>query len=141
MSDPHYQEILNSDIPVVNLPNKAGCIRLIAGQYDDQKGAAKTFTPINLWDMRLNAGNAVTLKAPESHNVSLLVLSGALLVNDETLKTKELAQLTREGDALTLDIREETIALFMSGEPIDEPIVGHGPFVMNTQDEIRTAIR
>lgn len=140
MSDPHYQEILSEAIPVVELPHEAGILRLIAGEYGDQNGAAKTFTPINLWDMRLKAGKTVTLPLPEGHNTSLLVLSGEVAVKDETLSTRELAQLTREGDALSLEVRKDSIILLMGGEPLNEPIAGHGPFVMNTQDEIRTAM-
>lgn len=141
MSDPHYQEILNTDIPIVNLPGEAGFIRLIAGDYDEIKGAAKTFTPVNLWDMRLKAGHKVDLVVPEKHNAFILVLAGDVILNDsEQLGPKELAQFTREGEAVSLEVQEDSTIFLMSGEPIDEPVVGHGPFVMNTHDEINTAM-
>lgn len=141
MSDPHYQEILNTDIPIVNLPGEAGFIRLIAGKYDGIKGAAKTFTPVNLWDMHLKAGHKVDLVVPEHHNAFILVLAGDVTINDsEQLGPKELAQFTREGEAVSLEVQEDSTILLMSGEPIDEPVVGHGPFVMNTHDEINKAM-
>lgn len=140
MGDPRYQEILNKDIPVADLAGDAGHLRLIAGNYNGKEGAAETFTPLNLWDMRLKGGKSVTLSIPEGHNASLLVLSGKIGAGGETLGRKELAQFTREGDTLTLDVQEDTVALLMSGAPIDEPIVGRGPFVMNTHDEIRAAM-
>ncbi len=141
MSDPHYQEILNADIPIVNLPGDAGFIRLIAGEYDYIKGAAKTFTPVNLWDIRLKAGYKVDLVVPEHHNAFILVLAGDVTLDDsEQLGPKELAQFTREGEAVSLEVQEDSTIFLMSGEPIDEPVVGHGPFVMNTHDEISTAM-
>lgn len=141
MSAPRYQEIMSGDIPVVELAEGAGSLRLIAGHYDDHDGAAKTFSPVNLWDMRLNAGSKIDLAVPEGHNTSLLVLSGGVAVNDgEALGAKELAVFHREGDTVSLCPQEGAIALLMSGEPIAEPIVGYGPFVMNTEAEIRAAM-
>ena len=141
MSDPHYQEILSGDIPVVDLPEGSGSLRLIAGDYNGSQGTAKTFTPINLWDMRLKAGHKTDLVVPEGHNTSVLVLSGKLRVNgEENLGAKELALFEREGEMIALETQEDAIVLLMSGEPIEEPIVGRGPFVMNTHDEIRTAM-
>lgn len=139
MHKPRYQAILNKDIPVINLPEKAGGLRLIAGEFDGQTGPAKTFTPVNLWDMRLQAGGVTQLAIPAGHNTSLLVLSGAVTIGDEVINAKELAQLSQEGDTLMLEARKESVVLLMSGEPIDEPIAGHGPFVMNTEDEIKQA--
>lgn len=141
MSEPHYQAILSADIHVVSLAGDAGKIRVIAGEFDTVRGAAQTFTPINLWDMRLTSGHKTDLVVPEGHNTSLLVLSGKVVVNGkETLGEKELALFERSGDLLSLDIQEDSTVLLMSGEPIDEPIAGRGPFVMNTNDEIRTAM-
>lgn len=140
MSDPCYQEVASKDIPVLELPND-GTLRLIAGDYNDTQGVAKTFSPINLWDMRLKVGSQFDLAVPEGHNSMLLLLSGKVTINnDETLVTKELAVFEPDGDKISLDIKEDSIALLMSGEPINEPIVGHGPFVMNTEAEIRTAM-
>jgi len=139
MSEPRYQEIVSGDIPVVDLPDDAGTLRLIAGDYGNNKGAASTFSPVTLWDMRLNANHSLTLDIAESHNTSILVLSGEVAIGDETLKAKELAQFTREGDHVSLQVNDDSTVLLMSGEPIDEPIAGYGPFVMNTKEELRRA--
>lgn len=142
MTDPGYQEILSNSIPVADLPDNAGSMRLIAGDYNGMKGAAKTFTPVNLWDMRIGKGHTVNLPVPDGHNTMVLVLMGKAVINgDETLSERELGHFTREGDTVTIEAREETLVLLMSGEPIDEPIAGRGPFVMNTMDEIVTAMR
>lgn len=141
MSPPHYQEIVNAQIPVVDLPNQAGSARIIAGQFGDTVGAARTFTPINLWDVRLNAGSEVQLSSPDGFNTALLVLEGRVNINGlELLHDKELALFEPAGDHVDLQAEENSILLVMGGEPIDEPITGYGPFVMNTQAEINTAM-
>jgi len=141
MTAPHYQAILNQDIPVVKLDDNGGIIRVIAGEYAGTKGAALTFTPINLWDMRMNRGRKAELQMPTGFTTILLVLQGTVLVNGtETVKGKELAIFEREGDLITLEATSDTICLVLNGEPIDEPIVGQGPFVMNTQAEIDQAM-
>ena len=141
MAAPHYQEILNKDIPVVKLNDNGVIIRVIAGDYAGTKGAALTFTPINLWDMRMNTGHKVDLQLSAGFTTMLLVLQGTVRVNGtETIKNKELAIFGCEGDLITLEATSDTICLVLNGEPIDEPIVGQGPFVMNTQDEIDQAI-
>ena len=140
LHDPGYQEILNRNIPVVDLPDGAGHMRLIAGEYDGARGAARTFTPLNLWDMRVKAGASVSLPVPDGHNAMLLVLSGRISVDGEDIVAREIVHFTRDGDAVSFDVGEEAVMLLMSGEPIDEPIVGRGPFVMNTAEEIRAAM-
>ncbi|HEY8189310.1 MAG TPA: pirin family protein [Micavibrio sp.] len=141
MTAPGYQEILNKDIPTVSMPDNAGATRVIAGDYNGQRGAARTFTPLNLWDIRLNGGGKIVLSLPQEHNAMLLVLSGSVEVNgDEILNRKELALFTQEGTEIALEATADSIVLLLSGEPIDEPIAGYGPFVMNTQDEIRQAL-
>ncbi|MFA5591908.1 MAG: pirin family protein [Micavibrio sp.] len=142
MGAPGYQEIASGAIPVAELPDGAGRMRLIAGEYNGVRGAAKTFTPLNLWDMRLGAGRKAVLSIPQGHNVMLLVLSGEAVINGgETLEERTLAHLSAEGDAIALDVKKEAVILLMSGEPIDEPVAGRGPFVMNTAEEIRAAMR
>ncbi len=141
MTTPHYQAILNKDIPVVKLDDNGGMIRVIAGEYAGTKGSAQTFTAINLWDMRMNTGHKIDLQLSAGFTTMLLVLQGAVLVNGtETIKGKELAIFERNGDLISLEATSDTIILVLNGEPIDEPIVGQGPFVMNTQDEIDQAI-
>ncbi len=141
MTTPGYQEILSQNIPVVNLDNDAGTVRVIAGNYTGVKGAARTFTPVNVWDMRLKAGGKTELSLEESHTAMLLVLSGTVKVNGtDTISRKELALFERNGHQITLEPSADSIVLLLSGEPIDEPIAGYGPFVMNTQGEIRQAL-
>ncbi|MEZ5690730.1 MAG: pirin family protein [Rickettsiales bacterium] len=140
MSSPRYQEILSANIPVVDLPDNAGYVRLIAGEYNDTKGAAKTFTPMELWDIRLRAGSKVSLKLTDGYTSSLLVLSGELSIGSDSLTARELAQFSRDGDIIELSASQDSSLLLMAGEPIDEPIAGYGPFVMNSTEEIQQAM-
>lgn len=137
MSAPRYQEILSRDIPVVEANGSS--IRIIAGAFGGREGAAKTFTPVHLYDIRLNAGAALTIPVEKGHNTSLLVLKGDVRIANETLGSAELALFDAAGDSVTLDAASDTKILFMAGEPIQEPIVGAGPFVMNTEAEIQQA--
>lgn len=141
MAAPHYQVILDKDIPAVTLDDRGGFIRVIAGDYLGTKGAALIFTPINLWDMRMKKGHNVDLQLPTGFTAMLLVLQGAVLVDGtKPIKCKELAIFEREGNLIPLAVTDDTLCLLLNGKPIDEPIVGHGPFVMNTQDEIDQAV-
>ena len=141
MSKPRYQGITNKSIPKIDLPNEAGRVRVIAGQYgDDKQGPAKTFSPINLWDIRLTKGEPVEFRVPADQTAVVFVLSGKVKLNSgETLGEAELGVLERAGDTFTLQATEHSKILFMGGQPLNEPIVGHGPFVMNTMAEIQQA--
>jgi redox-sensitive bicupin YhaK (pirin superfamily) len=140
MADAGYQTILDGDIPNLPLKDEAGNLRLIAGEFDGHKGPARTFTPIDVWDIRLNAGKALTLDLHEGRNTALVVLRGTVLVNGlELVREGQLALFERKGDQLSLEANNDAVVLLLSGEPIDEPIVGHGPFVMNTEQEIHQA--
>ena len=141
MTRPGYQSILNADIPAVALPDNAGTARIIAGAMDAAKGPASTFTPINVWDVRLNRDAETTLDLPEGHTAIVVVLSGHVTVNgDQAAGSAEALLLDRQGDSVTLHADADAVLLVLTGEPIDEPIVGYGPFVMNTQDQIVQAI-
>jgi redox-sensitive bicupin YhaK (pirin superfamily) len=145
MTRPGYQSILNADIPSVALPNNAGAARIIAGQFDASrdgaKGPASTFTPINVWDVRLNRDAETTLDLPEGHTAIVVVLSGHVTVNGgEPAGAAEALLLDRHGDSVTLSADADSVLLILTGEPIDEPIVGYGPFVMNSEAEIRQAV-
>ncbi|MGH8551574.1 MAG: pirin family protein [Methylococcales bacterium] len=141
MTEPRYQEILGQNIPAVKLYDDGGMIRVIAGEYAGTMGAAKTFTPINLRDARLSAGRQIDLQLPNGFTTALLVLQGTVLIDGtQTIEGKELAIFERAGDQISLEAMSEAIFLVLNGEPIDEPIVGHGPFVMNTQEEIDRAL-
>ncbi|NWF07351.1 pirin family protein [Pseudomonas salomonii] len=140
MTDAGYQTILDGDIPALPLADDAGSLRLIAGEFAGAKGPARTFTPIDVWDVRLNAGKAVTLDLHAGRNTALVVLKGTVQVNgQELVREGQLALFERDGDQLALESNNEAMFLLLSGEPIDEPIVGHGPFVMNTEQEIHQA--
>jgi redox-sensitive bicupin YhaK (pirin superfamily) len=140
MAAPGYQTILDRDIPSIALKDHAGSLRLIAGEFDGHTGPSRTFTPIDVWDLRLNAGKLLTLDLHEGRNTALVVLKGSVLVNGaESVGVGQLALFERDGDRLTLQASEDAVVLLLSGEPIDEPIVGHGPFVMNTEQEIHQA--
>jgi len=141
---PGYQTLLNGQIPSVALPHDAGTVRVIAGDYAGRKGAAKTFTPINLWDVTLRAGKSVELPLPDGHTTTFLVLSGEVAVNGETegrqtAREGDLAIFARAGEGISLTAKSDARLLVMGGEPIAEPIVGHGPFVMNSRAEIQQA--
>ena len=140
MADPGYQTLLDADIPSIALKNNAGRLRLIAGEFDGQTGPARTFTPIDVWDLRLNGGQALTLDLHEGRNTALVILRGTVQVNgEESVGEGQLVLFERQGNQLTLQASADAVVLLLSGEPIDEPIVGHGPFVMNTEQEIHQA--
>ncbi|SIO33600.1 hypothetical protein SAMN05444166_3882 [Singulisphaera sp. GP187] len=140
MSPPRYQEILDRQIPVVDLDG-AGTVRVIAGAFQGTKGPANTFTPLNVWDVRLNAGHRLELEFPAGSTTLLLALKGKAMINGvEPIGEAELAVFDREPGAVTVEAEDDATLLVMSGEPIDEPVVSYGPFVMNTQAEIRQAI-
>jgi len=136
-----YQAITSADIPVVELEGGAGVARIIAGAFGDGVGPAKTFTPVNVWDLRLNRDADMRLSLPEGHTTLLVVLSGHLTVDGgQEVGEAEVLLLSREGDGVNLRADGDTTLLVLTGEPIDEPIVGYGPFVMNSEAEIRQAI-
>src|SRR2546425_247705 len=117
-----------------------GTVRVIAGEYGGRKGAAKTFTPINLWDVNLRAGKSAQLPLPDGHTTTFLVLSGEVEVNGEQKAGEgDLAIFERTGDGITVKAKTDAKLLVMDGEPIAEPVVGHGPFVMNSRAEIQQA--
>lgn len=142
MTTPKYQAITSAEIPVVEFADNAGYARLIAGNLNNVNGAASTFTPVNMWDVRLNAGKSNLVAVPESHNLIVLVLDGEVKINgSDVAKTGELATFVRGGSDVELAANKDSKILILTGEPIDEPIVGYGPFVMNSEAEIVQAIR
>jgi redox-sensitive bicupin YhaK (pirin superfamily) len=147
MSKPGYQAITEEQIPVVNFAT-GGHVRIIAGEFLEAsgsvvaKGAASTFTPINLWDIILKAGEKVELTVPEGHNTAVVLRKGDVTVNGSGKLNGEakIATLGRDGETITLEAKEDTQLVLLSGEPINEPIASYGPFVMNTREEIMQAV-
>jgi len=141
MSKPGYQAITKEQIPVVNFAT-GGHARIIAGELEGAKGPAKTFTAINLWDVILKAGEKVELTVPEGHNTAIVLRKGDATVNGSAKLNGEakIAALGRDGDTITLEAKEDSQLVLLSGEPINEPIASYGPFVMNTREEIMQAV-
>lgn len=133
-----YQAITRGMIGEVAI--EGGRARIIAGAFEGKKGPASTFTPINLWDVRLDADANVILPVPEGHTTMIAVLSGHITIAGEGVGAAEIARLSRDGDGVAITADGDAMLLVMTGEPIDEPVVGYGPFVMNTEAEIREAI-
>lgn len=143
MTEPGYQSILSESIPEIQLSNSSGLIRVIAGEYEGRVGPAKTFTPMSVFDIRLKKDEELVLPAPDGWNTSVVVLRGALeaAINPGVIaKDAKMLMFSQDGEGIKVKALEDTVALLLSGEPIDEPIVGHGPFVMNTREEIEQAI-
>jgi len=140
MTAPDYQGIVKTQIPEVALADNAGKVRVIAGEYAGQTGPAHTFSPMNVWDVRLNAGSTTTFTVPEGHTTAIFVLQGAVGLGDTyTVRPSELAVLQRAGTELVLEAQQDSVILLLNGEPLNEPVVGHGPFVMNSVEEIDQA--
>ena len=141
MSAPSYQTIVNDQIPVVQLDGGAGSLRVIAGSVGGAKGPAKTFTPIELYDVRLRAGHSMPLQIPNGYNVGLLILSGQASVEGaHRLSEADLAVFASTGESVTVIAEADATILVMAGEAIDEPVARYGPFVMNTKAELVQAV-
>jgi redox-sensitive bicupin YhaK (pirin superfamily) len=138
---PRYQDLRSRDFPSVELPGGAGAVRVIAGEHGGARGPAHTFSPVTMLDVTLRPGAAFDLDLPEGHTVLLLVRRGGIRVNGaESAPERHLVALSREGVRVHLDADSSSEVLVLAGAPLGEPVAGHGPFVMNTWEEIHEAI-
>lgn len=138
MAPAGYQAITRDLIPTVAIDG--GSARVIAGELSGTKGPARTFTPVNLWDVRLAADAEVTLPLPAGHNSMIAVLSGHVTIDGQGVGEAEIARLSTDGEGATVKADGDAMVLVLTGEPIDEPVFGYGPFVMTNEAEIRQAI-
>ncbi len=137
MTPPRYQTLLGAQIPRVDVPDAAGLVRVIAGDFQGVNGPADTYTPINLYDLQLKAAHHAELALPAGYNTAIFLLHGDILLNgSHVLKTSELALFDTSGERITIDAREDATLLVLNGEPIHEPVARRGPFVMNTEQEL-----
>ena len=138
MAAPGYQGIVDADIPAVELPG--GRVRVIAGEFNGAKGPARTFTPMQVWDVSVKEGGEASFELPDGWNTALIVLGGEVEANGAPAREAQMVLLDPKGTGISVKSKEGATLLLISGEPIDEPIAGYGPFVMNTEAEIEKAI-
>ncbi|MCC6289805.1 MAG: pirin family protein [Chitinophagaceae bacterium] len=140
LTKPHYQALTKDNITSVSLPGNAGVVNVIAGEFDGTKGAAATYSPLNVWDVKLRKGGEVKFDLPVTCNTALLMINGSAVVNDEEASEHSFVLFENEGEQITIKATEDAVILVLSGQPLNEPIASYGPFVMNTQQEIMESI-
>ncbi len=141
MSTPKYQALANDNISKYELPDRNGVVEIIAGEYQGIKGIASTFTPIEMYNLKLKAGANLVLASPATYNTALIVIEGSIRVNGtEQAATNQLIHFALEGSEIEIEAKENAVVLFLSGEPINEPIAQYGPFLMNKPEELQQAI-
>jgi len=137
MSEPKYQALVHDKMGKVRLPNNSGIVNIIAGEYQNIKGPAKTLTPINLFDIRLDKNADVIFELPENYNSAILILDGTITINNsDTVQADQFVLFENEGTTVNISATKDSVILLLSGEPINEPIFQYGPFLMNTKKEI-----
>jgi quercetin 2,3-dioxygenase len=140
MTPPKYQEITHAMMGNYELPANGGVVEVIAGEYKNVKGPASTFTPLNVYNVRLKKGGIVQLNFPATYNTGLLVIEGSVVVNDKQATTDHFVLFKNDAETIDITASEDAVVLVLSGEPIDEPIVQYGPFLMNNWEELEQAI-
>jgi len=139
LTGPKYQAITSGQMGKVTLDDNGGVVNVIAGSFNQHKGPATTFTPVNMFDIHINKGKKLTTDIPAEHNTVLLVINGAITVNGEKAALHDLVLFKNSGNEINISADEDSVLLLLSGEPINEPIAQYGPFVMNTQHELQEA--
>lgn len=137
---PKYQEITNSIMGRHYLADQQSFIEVITGDYNGVKGPATTFSPMQVYNVKLKKGATATLDLPANYNTGLLVIDGAPTINGSKVATDHFVLFKNEGQVIKIEATEEAIILVLSGEPINEPIAAYGPFLMNTWAEVEEAI-
>jgi redox-sensitive bicupin YhaK (pirin superfamily) len=140
MSPPKYQEITSSMMGKYTLPDNGGVVEIIAGDFNGVRGAASTFTPLQVYNARLKKGASLDIDLPSFYNTGILVVGGSIAVNDTTAPADHFVLFKNEGEKIQVTANEDAVLLVLSGEPIDEPIAQYGPFLMNTWAEVEQAI-
>ncbi len=140
MTPPKYQPLVHKDIPKHQLPDNAGTVEVVAGNYDGTKGIASSFSPIEMYNIKLKKGGRTTVTLPSDYNTGILVVEGTVKVNGkEIAPTNHFILFHNDGEQISLQAEDDTILLVLSGQPLYEPIAAGGPFVMNTYEELRQA--
>lgn len=141
MAPPRYQALPAEQMGMVHLPDAGGVVRVIAGELEGARGPAQTFSPVALYDAQLRAGGSTALTFPEQYTVALLVMDGEVEINGATSASAlDLVVFQRSGERVELRAKSDARLLVLSGQPLTEPVVQYGPFVMNTEQEIRQAV-
>jgi hypothetical protein len=141
MTAPKYQSILHKDKPVVELPNNMGSVHVVSGDYKGTKGIASAFSPVHIYDFHLNINGEVSFSLPSNFNSAILVIDGGITINEQhAVDENHYVQFKNEAGEINIKASKKSILLVLSGEPLNEPYVSYGPFVMNTEAEIRQAI-
>ncbi len=142
MTSPGYQALRAEEIPTISVGDGSGTLRVIAGEFDGVEGAARTFSPLNVWDLALNRGESHQFELPHGWVGAVVVRRGTVLINgDKIARQAQVVVLDREGQHLEIEANNDASMLVLSGEPIDEPIAAQGPFVMNSREEIAEAMQ
>ncbi len=140
MSAPKYQAITRAQMGLYQLPGDEGTVEVIAGNFKGMKGPANTFSPIELYNIRLQKGARISFDIPAAYNTGILVVEGsARFFDSETAATDSFVLFANEGETISLEAIEDSVLLLMSGQPIDEPLFAYGPFLMNTKEEVQQA--
>ncbi len=139
MSPPKYQAITKDRIGKYPLAGNSGTIEIIAGEYNGIQGPASTFTPIQMYNVRLVSAATADLQLPENYNTGLLTVQGSVVINGKKVPQDHFALFENEGVSISITAEDDSVVLVLSGEPIDEPVAAYGPFLMNTHEELQQA--